>query len=162
MQGDMIVTSTNWMVDAKEEQKEIESFQKKLAKKLGFLPGKGGMEEMMTKINQSNPQLAEAIKKMQEESKKLSGVPLRAQTVYETKSTATAPGKQEEMKKETEIPTSVGGLMKGLGKKIAKPDKAKSDRNLLMETKTDVTKFEVTSVDAKEFEVPGNYKLQKK
>jgi hypothetical protein len=52
--------------------------------------------------------------------------------------------------------------MKGLGKKIAKPDKAKSDRNLLMETKTDVTKFEVTSVDAKEFEVPGNYKLQKK
>lgn len=126
-----------------------------------MLPGKGGLEEMMNKLNQSNPGLAEAMKKMQEESKKLSGVPMRIQTVYVTKSTDRS-AELEEMKKETEIPTSIGGLMRGLGKKIAKPDKEKSDQNDLMETNTDVTKFEVTSVDSKEFEVLGNYKLQKK
>jgi len=161
-QGDMIVTSTNWMVDEPEGQKEIDNFHKKLFKRLGVLPGKGGLEEMMSKINQSNPKLAEAINKMQGESKKLSGVPLRTQTVYETKSAATTPGDQEEMKKETEIPTSIGGLMKGFGKKIAKPDKEKSDQNILMESKTEVTTFGVTSIDSKEFEIPGNYKLQKK
>ena len=160
-QGDMIVTSTNWMVDEPAGQKEIDNFHKKLFKRLGVLPGKGGLEEMMSKLNQSNPGLAEAIKKMQEESKKLSGVPMRTQTVYVTKSTA-ASGEQEEMKRDTEIPTSVGGLMRGLGKKIAKPDKEKSDQNVLMESKTEVTAFGVTSIDSKEFEIPGNYKLQKK
>jgi hypothetical protein len=45
MQGDMIVTSTNWMVDAKEEQKEIESFQKKLAKNLAFCPVKAAWKK---------------------------------------------------------------------------------------------------------------------
>lgn len=162
MQGDMIVTSSNWMVKEMDGQKEIESFHKKLAEKLGFLPGKGSMEEIMSKLNQSNPQLADAMKKLQEESKKLSGVPLRAHTVYETKSAETPSGKQQEMKKETEIPTSVGGLMKGLGKKIAKPEKEKSDQNIVMVSTTDVIKFEASSVDANVFEIPGNYKLQKK
>lgn len=163
MQGDMIVTSTNWMVKELDGQKEIENFYKKMTEKLGVLPGKGGLEDMMAKINQSNPQLAEAIKKMQEESKKLSGVSLRTQTVYETKTVATTLNNEEAVKKDTEIPTSVGGLLKGFGKKIAKPDKEdESNQNVLMQTTTEVTEFEVAPIDSKEFEVPANYKLRNK
>ena len=47
-QGEMTVTSTYWMVNEMEGQKEIENFYKKLAEKLGFLPGQGGMEAIMS------------------------------------------------------------------------------------------------------------------
>jgi hypothetical protein len=158
--GEMTVTSSYWMVNEMEGQKEIENFYKKLAEKLGFLPGQGGLEEIMSRITRTNPQLAEAIKKVQEESKKLSGVPLRTHTVYETKKVAVETNKQEEEQK-TEIPTSVGGLFKKFGKKVAKSNEEAADQNVLMETNTEVTKFEVAPIDAKEFAVPENYKLQK-
>lgn len=163
MQGDMIVTSTNWMVSDVKGQKEIEDFHKKMAEKIGFLPGKGGMEDMMARINQSNPKLAEAIEKMQKESQKLSGVPFRTETVYETSGAATSADNQQEMETKREIPTSVGGLLKGFGKKMAKPDKEdESNQNVLMQTTTEVTEFEVAPIDSKEFEVPANYKLRNK
>lgn len=159
-QGDMIVTSTNWMVKSLEGQKEIENFHVKLAEKMGLMPGKGGMEQIMQQLQQSYPQLADAMKRLQEESKKLSGVPVRTHTVYETKPQPVPATEAESEKKTTEIPTSVGGLLKGLGKKVAKSDKPESSANVLMEVKDELLSAEVLSLDANQFEIPANYKLR--
>lgn len=159
-QGDLIVTSTIWSVNSMEGQQEIEKFHIRLADKMGLLPSKGGMEQIMTQLKQTNPQLAEAIKKLQEETKKLSGVAVKTHTVYETKAQSVSAAETEPEKKSTEIPTSVGGLLKGLGKKVVKSDKPETSANVLMEIHEELLKAEVTSIDASQFEIPSNYKLQ--
>ncbi len=159
-QGDLIVTSSNWMVKSLDGQKEIENFHIRLAEKLGLLPEKGGLEQLMQQLGQSHPQLAEAMKKLQQESKKLSGVAVRTHTIYETKTQSTAASETNADKKGTEIPTSVGGLMKGFGKKLVKSDKSESSANVLMEISDELVSAEVLSLEASLFEVPANYKIE--
>lgn len=159
-QGDLIVTSTNWMVKSLDGQKEIENFHIRFAEKLGMMTERGGLEQMMRQLNQSYPQLADAMKKLQEESKKLSGVPVRTHTVYETKTQTPTSTDMEPEKKSTEIPTSVGGLLKGIGKKVAKSEKSESSANVLLEISDELLSAEVVSIEASQFEIPANYKLQ--
>ncbi|MDZ7330375.1 MAG: hypothetical protein ONB13_02230 [candidate division KSB1 bacterium] len=159
-QGDLIVSSSNWMVKSIDGQKEIENFYLKFAEKLGMMPDKGGLEQMMRQLNQSYPQLADAMKKLQEESKKLSGVPVRTHTVYETRTQATPSSGTEPEKKSAEIPTSVGGLLKGISKKVAKSEKSESSANVLLEISDELVSAEVVSIEASQFEIPANYKLQ--
>ncbi|MDZ7265261.1 MAG: hypothetical protein ONB16_11805 [candidate division KSB1 bacterium] len=159
-QGEMIVTSTNWMVKSLEGQKEIENFHVKLAEKMGMMPGKGGLEQMMQQLRQNYPQLADAMKRLQEEAKKLSGVAVRTHTIYETKAQPAPANETESEKKSTEIPTSVGGLLKGLGKKVAKSDKPEATSNVLLESHDELLSAEVLSLDGSQFEIPTNYKLQ--
>lgn len=160
-QGEMVVTSSSWLSKNARGQDEIQAFYKKLAEKLGFMPGEGAMKDMVAKLSQGNPQLAEAMKKMQEESKKLSGVAMRVATVYETQNVASTGQKPAEANKPTEIPTSVGGLIKGFGKKMAKSEPETGAANILLETKTEITKYEVAPIDAQIFTIPPDYKLQK-
>ncbi len=170
-QGGMIVTSSNWMYDGGDAaKKEMDDFNRRFAEKIGILPQDMNATEMMADVFQQNSQLGEAIKKMQEEGEKLQGVPMRVETVYETK---VDPETLEKMKEEkakqeedekTEIPTSVGGLLGGFGKKLMKKQLEKEDegpkeRNTLMNSVTNVLEFETTSLDASLFDVPSDYKL---
>lgn len=159
-QGDLIVTSDNWMVKSIEGQNEINQFHLHLAEKMGLTPSQNSLEQLMKQLSQSNPQLADAMKKLQEESKKLSGVPVRTHTIYESKPRSTAVSEGESDKKNTEIPTSVGGLLKGFGKKVVKTDKPDASANVLMEVNDELVSAELLSVDSSQFEVPAGYKLQ--
>ena len=147
--GGIIVTSTQWLYRGDNRaKKEMDGFNKRLAEKLGVLPDKANMQDMMAEIIKSNSQLGEAIEKMKEEGQKLKGMPMRSRTIYETKiDPETAQkirdekAKQEEEEK-TEIPTSVGGLLGGFGKKMMKKHIQKDDevkeRSTLMTTTTEV------------------------
>lgn len=159
--GDLIVTSSNWMVKSLTGQNEIDNFYQRLGEKLGMVPGKGGMAEMMKQLQQSHPQLAEAMTKLQEEAKKLTGVAVRTHTIYEAQSRPVASADQPAAQKSTEIPTSVGGLLKGLGKKIAKSDQPQSQSNVLMEIHDELLSSEVSPIDGSQFTVPANYKQEK-
>lgn len=169
--GGMIVTSTHWLYKGGDAaQKEIDDFNLRLAERLGFLPGSADAKEMMARIVEQNSQLGEAIQTMQEEGKKLQGLSMRVATVYETKvDPETAKKIEEERAKQkeeenTEIPTSVGGLLGGFGKKLVKKHMEKQDegvkeRNTLMRTSTEVLELETSSLDADLFEIPADYKL---
>ncbi len=160
-QGDLIVTSSNWMVKSLAGQNEINNFYQRLGEKLGMVPGKSGMAEMMKQLQQSHPQLAEAMAKLQEEVKKLSGVAVRTHTIYEAQSRPVAGAEQPAEQKRTEIPTSVGGLLKGLGKKMAKSDQPQTQSNVLMEIHDELLSSEVSPIDGSQFTVPANYKQEK-
>ena len=156
--GGLNVTSTQMLCKDIQGDKELQDFHRRLADKLGMNPQKGGLANILLKVMQSNPQLGAAMKKMQEEGKKLNGVPLRSHTVF-----ATWGEQSQQMKKDdeqnNEIPTSMGGLFKKFGHKKKKP---KGSPNDLLETTSEVNLFETSPLSADLFTVPANYKLEKR
>ena len=113
---------------------------------------------MVGNLMQSNEQLAAAITKLQKESDKLSGVPMRVHTVFETWGQDLKPKDSEPEQEEIKMP-SVGGLLKGFGKKKSKK---KEKDNVLLETTTKVKKYETAPLSDDLFVVPTKYKREKK
>lgn len=169
--GGMIVTSSNWLYKGGDQaKKEMDEFNMAFAEKLGFVADDLDFKKIFSDAMQENSQLGDAMKKLQEESEKLDGLPMRVNTVYETKVDPETLKKMEEEKakeekeERMEIPTSVGGLLGGLGKKamkkqMEKKDEGPKERNTLMTTVTEVLEFDTTSLDASLFDVPADYKL---
>ncbi len=168
--GGMIVTSSNWLYKGGDKAKaEMDEFNKSFAEKIGILPDDVNFKEMMADAIQQNSQLGDAIQKLQEESEKLDGMAMRVETVYETKIDPETLKKMQEEKarqekeERKEIPTSVGGLLGGIGKKALKKkmqkDQGPKERNTLMTTVTEVLEFETTSLEKSLFKVPADYKL---
>jgi hypothetical protein len=105
------------------------------------------------------------MKKLEQESKKLQGVPLATESVFETWAQPSNPqaGAQPAKTEEQEAPKSVGGLLGGFGKKLgqkaAKKDDSASDagRNVLMESTTEIISLSNTNLDNGLFTVPAGY-----
>jgi hypothetical protein len=155
---EMKVTSSQWLAQEVEGYGEIEAFQKEMAEKLGLMPGRGFMESITAAITQSNPGLAEAMQELQEESGSLAGVALRVHTVYESEKGATMDEKATE--EEKEIPKSVGGFLKGFGKKAVEAKKEEAGSGVLLETTTEITRYEVGDIASDRFEIPEGYELK--
>ena len=169
--GGLIVTSTNWLYKGgNKAKKEMDDFNIRLAKKLGMLPGETSMKDMMAQIMESSPQLGEAMEKIKDEGKKLDGLAMRVHTVYESKvdpETAQKMGdEQAEEDEGMEIPTSVGGLLGGFGKKMLKKKMQKDpevkERNALMQSDTRVLGITTGPLSQDLFTVPAGYKLVKR
>jgi len=167
--GGMIVRSTNWLAGKVKGYEEVQAFYLAFAEKLGMMSS-GGPAQMIESLSKMNPQLAEAMKKLEHEGKKLQGVALMTETVFETwaepsEKQTQAPTAQAE---EQQPPKSVGGLLGGLGKKLGqkaakKDDGASSDgRSVLMESVSEVTSIGSTSVDAGLFAAPAGYKKKER
>jgi len=156
--GGLKVTSTQMLCKDIKGDEELKEFHLKLADKLGMNPQKGGLANILSKVMQSNPALGAAMTKMQEEGKKLNGVPLRSHTVF-----ATWGEPSQQMKKDdeqnSEIPTSMGGLFKKFGRKKKKPNGSPND---LLETTSEISVFETSPLSADLFTVPVKYKLEKR
>lgn len=171
--GGMVVTSTQWLYKGNSAaKKEMDDFNLRMAKKLGMMPGKASFKDMMAQVVQSNSQLGDAIEKLQEEGKKMNGMPMRVHTVYETKvDPETAKKMNEERAKEDKdehmkIPTSVGGLLGGFGKKMMKKkmqkDEPVKERNALMHSDTNVLSLATSPLAGSLFEIPAGYKMVKR
>ncbi|MGH7594842.1 MAG: hypothetical protein ACREOI_00740 [bacterium] len=160
--GGMIITSTNWLSTEVKGYDEVIAFHKAFAEKLGMKPG-GSWAGM---IEKSSPQLAEAMKKLEEEGKKFQGVPLSTESVFETwaQPSEAQAGTSETMPEEQEKPKSVGGLLGGFGKKLGQKAMKKDDnadnsgRNVLMESVTEISEISNTSLNSGLFAVPTDYK----
>ncbi len=169
--GGMVVTSTQWLYKGNSAaKKEMDDFNVRLAKKLGMMPGKANFKDMMAQVVQSNAQLGDAIEKLQEEGRKMNGLPMRVHTLYESKvNPETAKKRQDEKAKQDDdkdmnIPTSVGGLLGGFGKKMVKKklqkkDEPVKDRNALMHSTMTVLALETAPLPASLFQIPSGFKM---
>ncbi len=157
MKGGMIVRSTNWMASSVDGGDEIRAFALKLAEKLGMEAGAGGFTDAIAKLLQNNKQLGEAMAELKKESSKLSGTPMHVHTVFETWGQKMDAGKGDD--EEAQMPKSIGGLLKGFGKK--KMDK-KDDggANVLLETTTKINKHSTAPLASDLFDVPANFKRE--
>lgn len=154
--GGMVVTAELWMAKDLEGYDELKTFQKKLADKLGFAPGAISMKEILEKVMKGSPELAEAMSEIKKQEDKLDGVPLETRTIFEVW------GESQESEESAEIPKSVGGLLKGFGKKFAKPKKKKeSQRTVLLETITRTLNAESGSLADDLFALPKDYHVEK-
>lgn len=163
--GGMIITSTNWLSTEVKGYDEVIAFHKAFAEKIGMTPG-GGLAGMIEKLTKSNPQLADAMKKLEEEGKKFQGVPLLTESVFETwaQPSGAQAGAPETMPEEQEKPKSAGGLLGGFGKKLGQKAMKKDDnadgsgRNVLMESMTEISEISNASLNSGLFVVPADYK----
>ncbi|RMD93725.1 MAG: hypothetical protein D6814_15240 [Calditrichaeota bacterium] len=163
--GGLVITSTQWLSTSAKGLQEMKDFRRRLAAKLGMEPEKMGLQKIMDQLMQSNPELAEAMKKVEQEKDKLNGISLESHTVFAT----WAEGKSGEMGSEESEqmapPKSVGGLLKGFGKKFGKKKKKKKDAsqpNVLLETTTKTLSYSTQPISMDLFAIPQNYKLLKK
>jgi len=159
--GGMVVTSTQWMTPKVDGWEESMAFWKTFAEKSGFMSG-GGPGASMESMMGANPQLAAAFKRLMEEGRKLTGVPVKTESVFETWGQPAALQGMEGEPKEEKPPSSMGGLLGGLGKKLAKkPDSggtSESDRKPLFESSSTLESVSNVSLDAGLFSAPANYK----
>jgi hypothetical protein len=159
-QGGMMVTSTQWLTPKVDGWEESMAFWKTFAEKLG-MSSEGSMESMLG----SNPQLAAAFKRLAEEGKKLNGVPVKTESLFESwGAPAPQPG-MEGQSEEGNAPSSMGGLLGGLSKKLGKKSgpggTSEADRKPVFENSQILESVSKAALDRLLFTAPAEYKLKK-
>lgn len=156
--GGMILTSSMWIAKSLAGREEEMAFNKMLAEKLGMTPDKAGLAGLMETIMEKNPDLGTALERLQEESEKLEGVVLRSESVVETwgESDQNMQGQDEP----AETPKSVGGLLKGFGKKFGKKKQDEDKPNVLLETENEVSEYSLQGLTKNIFGIPEKFKKE--
>lgn len=159
--GAMTITSAMWLTNDVADNQELVAFNRKFVEKLG-MDMSAGAQNMLAAL-QSNPQLANAMKKLAEESKKMQGFSVLTESkfeiVAEPGSGQTQQMSKEDQEKMAKLPKSFGGL---LGKMVPKQSSGDaSGSNVLYESTQETTEFTTASLGADLFKVPAGYKAAK-
>jgi hypothetical protein len=151
---EMTIISEHWLSPELDGNDEIQAFNMKLMKKLAMDPEEAEMASMFEQLSQTNPQLAEAMKRMEDEETKLDGVPIKTVMVFE----AYKPESEEEPEEES----GGGGLFGGLRKKATKKvlGDGGEDSGKVLELKSDILEHSTSAIDSESFAVPEKYKLK--
>ncbi|MCG3156259.1 MAG: hypothetical protein DKINENOH_02882 [bacterium] len=154
--GTMVVTSTMWVTKDAKGYEEQMAFWRLFGEKMG-MDMSGGGQNMMAGL-QANPQLAKAVAKLAEESRKLQGFAVLVESKFETQAKAGAPAAEAQG-----APRSGGGMLGGLGKKLMKVPASDEPGSggVLYETRVETTAYETGSYPADLFTVPAGFKAVK-
>jgi hypothetical protein len=172
--GGMAVTTSVWLIPKVSGYDEMTAFYMKMAEKLNWTPGGGGMAA-------ARPDLAKAMAAAAKEMAKLDGMQvlqvMRMMPAMEGQpvSGSGGPAPQQQSQPQAEAP-SIGGAIRGIGgfggfgrkKKQEEPKKeaaaepaaapAGDSSGVLMEMTTEMSEFSSASVDASKFAVPAGFK----
>ncbi len=124
--GGIVVTLDSWLGPELKELKEQAAFHMRYFKAIGLFETFGAEMQQMAALIATNPQFAEAMKKLQEKQVDMSGSPIRTTMVFDTVASPEQQKQQAAEEKES-TPTSVGGLLGGLGKKMMKKKEAPAE-----------------------------------
>ncbi len=156
--GEMNIETTLWQSEEIQNLDEYEAFNRKMMEKMGGLAGRMSYGGFLDMLKRNNEELAEGFEQVQEEVKKLKGMTLASKSRFMFKGeTSGRPGMNDNS---VEIPSSLGGLMKGFGKGFGKKKKEDSGPKVLMETTTVTKKYSIAPIDASLFNIPAQYKQE--
>jgi hypothetical protein len=170
----MVMVADMWIAPAVPGYAQVREFHQRMAQKLNWVPGAGGM---MGGGQESAKGMAELYKEMG----KLNGVPVLQLTKMnmggaipqgdQPAATETAPPPQPQQQVELERPTvggalgRLGGRFGGLGRKKQTPEQTSGSQPQaaggppsMMEMTTELSGFSSGAVDASKFEVPAGFK----
>ena len=157
-QGGIIVKSTMWMDPNAKGTDDVAAYQKAFGKKIGKEFGNGGPQQIMAGINQNNPGLGKAMEELERESAKLKGQPVKIVSVFKN----AGGGQAGDSESSDDSPmTSMGSLVSGFGKKLAKSRTKKEDAGVIMTSTTEIKNIDTSALDSTLFEVPTGYKEAK-
>lgn len=168
--GAMQLTTSMWMTPQIAAMKELQDFDRRFAEKL-VLPMTKETVEQLGPAMATNPGLSEAIGKLDIEKVKMDGTAVLTVMRFEAvgnpdQTAAAAPAPKPapaEQPKSTGIPTSVGGLLGGFGKKPApKPaeETSSSKPGAIMTTNHELVSVS-TSVSESDVSIPAGFKEKK-
>lgn len=157
--GSMIIISNHWLAKDVKGYEEMQAFHRAFAQKLGMQFTEAGAQDFMKAMSQMNPEMVKSMEKLAEEGKKLEGFALKTETSFETEGGAPATNSSSQADTK-EMPSSVGGLLGGLGKKMAKKpqDESASGKNVLFESTTETMELKTGTLKADLFGAPVEYK----
>jgi len=167
--GGMVLTSDLWMTPSIPAMKEVAEFDMKYAEKLFGPMMSGASPQEMAQAMVMYPAMKPALEKMAAEGRKLQGTPILTSTTLDAvksaeQMAAEAKSSSSSSSSGGDAPTSVGGLIGGLGRRMAQRKNNDSaaagpkDRATVLTTTNEVLKV-ATSVSADEVAVPAGYKL---
>ena len=169
--GGLVLTSDMWMTPSIAAMKEIIDFEIRYAKQLNGPQTFGASVEQMQAAIAAHPQLKQGLARMAEESMKMDGTAILTTTTMEAVQSAEAAAQQAADKsaaKEDKSgpPTSVGGLLGGFGKKLAKKndkdkDEAGPKSRAAFMTITNERLSIATTVAANDVAIPAGFKEDK-
>ena len=171
--GGMVLNSDMWLTPSIPAMKEVAEFDMKYAEKLFGPMMSGASAQDMASAMAMYPAMKPALEKMAAEGRKLQGTPvLTVTTIDAVKSAEQVAAEQSSASSSSSsgssTPTGVGGLLGGLGKRMAQrksndapaPPAAQKDRVTVVTTTSEVLKV-ATTVSADEVAVPAGFKETK-
>lgn len=168
--GGMVMTADMWMTPSIPAMKEVAEFHMKYAQQLYGPMVAGASPQDMAAAMAMYPMMKPAMEKMAAEGKKLQGTPILTTTTFEGVMSAEQMKEQQSAggkTSESSAPTSVGGVLGGLGRRMArkKEDDAPAaagpkDRATIFTATNEVLKV-ATTVSAEEVAIPAGFKEKK-
>jgi hypothetical protein len=120
--GGMVMETSLWMAPEIAALKELQDFRVRYAQKV-YGPVMAEAAPNMAQAMAMYPQMKEAMAKFQAEGKNISGTPLSTEMKFQVQAPPQSADEQQqraEAKKDEPPPTSVGGLLGGIGRRMAK------------------------------------------
>ncbi len=167
--GGMVLTSDMWMTPSLPAMQEISDFHVKYAQQLYGPVIEGASPQDMASAMAMYPMMKPALEKMAAEAKKLQGTPvLTTVTIEAVKSAEQLKSEQagaSDSKSGDSAPTSVGGVLGGLGRRMARRnnnDEASGpkERATVLTSTSEVLKV-TTTVPAEDVAIPSGFKEKK-
>lgn len=160
--GGFVLDVALWMSTEAESLNELTAFRQRYAQKLlGIDPAQAQAD--MRQAMAMYPQMQKALERFRSEASKLKGTPLSTVMTFQVVS---APGSSETAEKNDSPPTSVGGLLGGLGRrmgrgKAAEPTTVGTPGRSTVMTSTTETLQLGTSVTSGDVALPAGFKEKK-
>jgi hypothetical protein len=156
--GGMVLTANSWLAPRIASMKEIADFDLKYMKALGETMALGSAEQMAAALAMY-PALKQALGRFETENINMDGTPIMTTMTVETVANPQQTTAQEE-KREERPPTGVGGLLGGLGRRVArkKEDPAQDANRKTFMTMTHEVLSVSMSVSAADVGIPPGFK----
>lgn len=156
--GGMVLTANSWMAPRIAAMKEIADFDMKYMKAIGLDLTAAGLEGMAAALAMY-PGLKDAMGRFEKENVNMDGTPILTTMTVETVASPQQQTTQAETKEQR--PSGIGGLMGGLGKRLAKKkDEPETGRKLLMTMTHEIVSVS-TSVTPTDVAIPAGFKEDK-
>ncbi|MBI1872974.1 MAG: hypothetical protein HYS05_03680 [Acidobacteria bacterium] len=159
--GGMVLTANSWLAPPVAAMKEIADFDLKYMKALGEGMALGSAEQMAAALAMY-PALKQALGRFEAENVNMDGTPIMTTMTVETVAGPQQQTAQEE-KRDERPPTGVGGILGGLGRRVArkKEDPAQAGNRKTFMTMTHEVMSVSTSVAAGDVAIPTGFKENK-
>lgn len=159
--GGMVLTANSWLAPRIAAMKEIADFDLKYMKALGEGTALGSAEQMAAALAMY-PALKQALGRFETENVNMDGTPIMTTMTVETVANPQQQTAQEE-KRDERPPTGVGGLLGGLGRRVArkKEDPAQDGNRKTFMTMTHEVMSVSASVSAGDVGIPAGFKENK-
>ncbi len=159
--GGIVLILDSWLGPQLKELDEQAAFHMRYYQAIGLFETFGAEMQQMAMLLATNPQFAEAMKKLQDKRVDLSGSAIRTKMTFDS---VASPEQQKAQAAEEQesTPTSVGGLLGGLGKKMMKKKEAPAaggtPGRTTMFTSTSTIVSAGSSVPEAEVTIPADFK----